>query len=81
MAGCALCRAVSSHYAQVGYDSNALVKPIRVFWPPQALNSERARVADGDDQLRLKPLTHRALPNAFEQQYYENLRSVLDFIS
>ena len=42
---------------------------------------ERARVADGDDQLRLKPLTHRALPNAFEQQYYENLRSVLDFIS
>ena len=42
---------------------------------------ERARVADGDDQLRLQPLTHRALPNAFEQQYYENLRSVLDFIS
>ena len=39
MAGCALHRAVSSHYAQVGYDINALVKPIRVFWPPQALNS------------------------------------------
>jgi hypothetical protein len=42
---------------------------------------ERARVADGDGQLRLKPLTHRALPSAFEQQYYENLRSVLNFIS
>jgi hypothetical protein len=43
MAGCALRRDVSSHYAQVGYDINALVKPIRVFWPPQALNSLSGR--------------------------------------
>jgi hypothetical protein len=69
MAGCALRLAVSSHYAQVGCDINALVKPIRVFWPPQALTiPERARVADGDDQLRLQALTQRARPNAFEQQ-------------
>ena len=86
MAGCALRRAVSSHYAQVGYvtyDINALVVISLFAFSGLHRRSipERARVADGDDQLRLKPLTHRALPNAFEQQYYENLRSVLDFIS
>jgi hypothetical protein len=87
MAGSALRRVVSSHYAQVGYDINALVISLFAFSGLHASTGrrsipERARVADGDDdQLRLKPLTHRALPNAFEQQYYENLRSVLDFIS